>query len=212
MGQTCRHSERCPHANLMVGVYLAAAIHYYFLKNYKASFFFFKQTVLAIHYITLHYIYKGLQKLALYTHRSPYTSCTKWKLAFIDRAVIIKYSCKNALCCIDYCDMSLNVSAPQLRGHFRLVTTTGANKNVQMPNRRTGKTQWSIRTHMHSQGRQRSFMLSGPTQKTLNTFLVLLYGVTFVPKIWMMCNWIFKASQNVTKKLHTFFITKKQTN
>lgn len=38
--------ELCPQTNLMVGVYLAAAL---FLNNYKA-FFFFKQTVLAIQY------------------------------------------------------------------------------------------------------------------------------------------------------------------
>lgn len=39
--------ELCPQTNLMVGVYLAAAL---FLNNYKAFFFFFKQTVLAIQY------------------------------------------------------------------------------------------------------------------------------------------------------------------
>lgn len=41
--------ELCPQTNLMVGVYLAAAL--FFLNNYKAFFFFFfKQTVLALQY------------------------------------------------------------------------------------------------------------------------------------------------------------------
>lgn len=87
--------------------------------------------------------------------------------------------------------MSLNMSAPCSIVIFNTCkkkkqTNSGANKNVQMP-----YPEWYTEENLNYSGpsaltctqRQAANHSSEPKHGTLNTFLVLLYGVTSVPKI-----------------------------
>lgn len=98
----------CPQTNLMVGVYLAAALFFsFFLNNYKA---FLKSN--SVSYTIYRYIYTLLCKVIKWAAEGgcsyiqielSHRACTVAELksiaglAFIHQAIIIKYSCENAL-------------------------------------------------------------------------------------------------------------------